>query len=339
MCLDMEGFCSHGLFPKKKHWILVAINMQTMSIRVYDSMSRTGLAQKHIYEVCITNCLYSLLPHCLTFQRILRFLTWESHSSDRGEIPAMWCHNLKEYMRSEGSIISLYLNLAPCIHPVLKVPSTLPQQSNSTDCGVYLVAFAKKIARGGDPEAPTYSLSAKDIECLRTQMGQRLAKEWQSQQGTLRESPSYRKSMPAPFPLSQCITPLKHMSKELGEHNEIHTTDDNVILSSNLREMYVPRVNTWAVWRLAPGELYFPARITTCDTSSLIATFRVFYDVVPLPHSYEFVRTFAECYDVIGAPDNCIPELQSYQVHAGIQSTDSSVLNPIFLDPQNTMAR
>jgi hypothetical protein len=47
---------------------------------------------------------------------------------------------------------------------------------------------------------------------------------------------------------SQCIEPLKHTSMELGEHNEI-PTDDNVILSSNLREMYVPRMHTGGLHR------------------------------------------------------------------------------------------
>lgn len=91
---------------------------------------------------------------------------------------------------------------------------------------------------------------------------------------------------------------------------------EDVTLSSNLREMYMPRMNTWALWPLTPDELYFPARITTCDASSCIATFRVFYDVIPLLHTYEFMRSFAECYDVMGAPDDCVPKLQTSQVCA-----------------------
>ncbi|KAF8508399.1 hypothetical protein JB92DRAFT_2832400 [Gautieria morchelliformis] len=251
---------------KKRHWILVAINMQTMLIRIYDSMTPNVLMHKHIYE------------------RILRFLAWESHCSDRGEISGIWRQNSDEHMRSE---------------------------SNITDCGVYLVAFTQELVRGGDPEAPTYLLSAGDIEGLRTQIGQRLACEWQDQQAVPHASFSHCKSNPAPFPLSEWVEPFKMTLRVPNTHNPAST---NVILSAQVRETYVPRMDAWALWPLAPGDLHFPARITACDISSQVATFRVFYDILPLPNTYEFTRTFAECYDLMGAPDDSVPELQTYQI-------------------------
>ncbi|KAF8505105.1 hypothetical protein JB92DRAFT_3122741 [Gautieria morchelliformis] len=81
-----------------------------------------------------------------------------------------------------------------------------------------------------------------------------------------------------------------------------------------VRETYVPRMDAWALWPLAPGDLHFPERITACDISSQVATFRVFYDILPLPNTYEFTRTFTECYDLMGAPDDSVPELQTYQI-------------------------
>ncbi|KAF8478765.1 hypothetical protein JB92DRAFT_3279574 [Gautieria morchelliformis] len=207
---------------KKRHWILVAINMQTMLIRIYDSMTRNVLMHKHIYE------------------RIYAFL----HGSHIAQI-----ENSDEHMRSE--------------------------QSNITDCGVYLVAFTQELVRGGDPEAPTYLLSAGDIEGLRTQIGQRLACEWQDQQAVPRASFSHCKSNPAPFPLSEWVEPFKMTLRVPNTHNPAST---NVILSAQ------------------------------------VAAFRVFYDILPLPNTYEFTRTFAECYDLMGGPDDSVPELQTYQI-------------------------
>ena len=52
---------------KKKHWILVAINMQTMMICVYDSLSQNVLTHRHIYEVRVPMLCIFWLSHCVTF--------------------------------------------------------------------------------------------------------------------------------------------------------------------------------------------------------------------------------------------------------------------------------
>ena len=43
----------------------------------------------------------------------------------------------------------------------------VPQQPNTTDCGLYVIAFAECLCKGGDPSSHNFHINAQDIPDLR----------------------------------------------------------------------------------------------------------------------------------------------------------------------------
>ncbi|KAF8575081.1 cysteine proteinase [Ramaria rubella] len=174
-CLILPWFV-----PKNQHWILVAINTSSRTIRVYDSLNTQPDAHRHICEC------------------ILHFLTWENHCLENNELSPEWWENLDAYL----------------LH---KVRHVVPQQPNGTDCGYYIIAFAQEFGHSLDPASGAFRVLMQQITNIRYPIIVRLSQDWVLQQAyaqhllpnQLSEPQQTEASPPLPCSPPHLTSPLK----------------------------------------------------------------------------------------------------------------------------------